>query len=228
VAATCSIASFKEIVLFGSRFASRIIVVVLMAIACARPRIEVLPGAPAPSRRLPPAPVLTGHRKVVFQWELKDQDMTARGDGVARIAYPDSVRLDFFLGGSYAGGAAVLIGDSLQVPGPDVVRRLVPPRALLWAALGRLDVPAERDTVVRVDGPIVRADIGSPVHWRVSFRADSLARLERVSGGRIYEWIERSPDQHVQYRHEGSGRTLSLVIQRSDVVNAFDPSIWHL
>lgn len=214
--------------MFGSRFASRILVVVVMATACARPRIEALPGAPAPSRRLPPSPLLTGHRKIVFQWELKDEDMTARGDGVARIAYPDSVRLDFFLGGSYAGGAAVLIGDSLQVPGPDVVRRLVPPRALLWAALGRLDIPAERDTVVRVDGPIVRADIGTPVHWRVSFRADSLARLERVSGGRIYEWIERSPDRHVKYRHEGSGRTLSLVIQRSDVVTAFDPSIWRL
>jgi hypothetical protein len=174
----------------------------VLAVACARPRIEALPGAPAASRRLPPSPVFTGHRKIVFQWELKDQDMTARGDGVARIAYPDSVRLDFFLGGSYAGGAAVLIGDSLQVPGPDVV--------------------------VRVDGPVVRADIGSPVHWRVSFRADSLARLERVSGGRIHEWVERGSDQHVQYRHESSGRTLSLVIQRSDVVSAFDSSIWHL
>jgi len=109
--------------LFGSRFTSRIGAIVVMAVACARPRIEALPGAAAPSRRLPPSPVLTGHRKIVFQWELKDQDTTARGDGVARIAYPDSVRLDFFLGGSYAGGAAVLIGDSLQVPGPDVIRR---------------------------------------------------------------------------------------------------------
>jgi hypothetical protein len=225
---TCSIASFKEIALFGSRFTSSIIVALSAALACARPRIEPLPGAAAPSRRLPPAPVLTGHRKIVFQWELKDQDMTARGDGVARIAYPDSVRLDFFLGGSYASGAAVVIGDSLQVPGPDVIRRLVPPPELLWAALGRLDVRAERDTVVRVDGPVVRADIGAPVHWRVSFRDDSLSRLERVNGGRIYEWVERGSDQHVQYRHEGSGRTLSLVIQRSDVVSSFDPSIWRL
>lgn len=218
--------------MFESRFTSRtgsgIAVIAVMAFGCARPRIEALPGAAAPSHRLPPSPVLTGHRKIVFQWELKDQDMTARGDGVARIAYPDSVRLDFFLGGSYAGGAAVLIGDSLQVPGPDVIRRLVPPRALLWATLGRLDVPAERDTVVRVDGPVVRADIGSPVHWRVSYHADSLSRLERVDGGRIHEWVERRPDQHIQYRHESSGRTLSLVIQRTDVVSAFASSIWHL
>lgn len=154
--------------------------------------------------------------------------MTARGDGVARIASPDSIRLDFFLGGGYGGGAAVLIGDSLTVPGPQMARRLVPPRALLWAALGRLDLPAERDTVVRVDAGVIRADIGAPVHWRVTFRGDSLTRLERLDGGRLQEWVERSADQKVQYRNESSRRSLSLVIQRSDAVTAFDSSIWHL
>lgn len=158
---------------------------------------------------------------------MKDQDMTARGDGVARIAYPDSIRLDFFLGGGYASGVALLIGDSLTVPGPDMTRRLIPPKALLWAALGRLVVPAERDTIVRVDGPTLRADIGSPVRWRVTFRDDSLARLERVEGGRLREWVERGPEQRIQYRHESSGRTLTLVIQRSDVVTAFAASIWR-
>ena len=158
---------------------------------------------------------------------MSDGEMTARGDGVARIASPDSVRLDFFLGGGLGGGAAILIGDSLAVPGPDVARKLVPPRSLLWAALGRLDLPAERDTVVRVDGAVVRADIGSPVRWRASFRGDTLTRLERVDGGRLQEWVERTSSQKVQYRHEGSRRSLSLVIQRSDSVPAFDASIWH-
>jgi hypothetical protein len=202
--------------------------VVVLAAACTTPRIAALPGAPASVQRLPLPPVWTGHRRIDFQWELKDQDMTARGDGVARIAYPDSVRLDFFLGGGHGGGAAVLIGDSLVVPGPDLVRRLVPPRALLWAALGRLDLPAERDTLVRVDGPMVRADIGSPIRWRATFNGDSLSRLERVDGGRIQEWVQRGSGQRVQYRHESSGRTLSLVIQRSDAASAFNPSIWKL
>jgi hypothetical protein len=215
--------------LFGSRFTSASIIgVALLAAACAGPRIATLPGTPAPIQRLPTPPAWTGHRRIVFQWELKDQDMTARGDGVARIAYPDSVRLDFFLGGGHGGGAAVLIGDSLAVPGPDIVRRLVPPRALLWAALGRLDLPAERDTVVRVDGPTVRADIGSPVHWRVTYQGDSLSRLERVDDGRVQEWVARAAGQRIEYRHESSGRTLSLVIQRSDAASAFNPSIWRL
>jgi hypothetical protein len=138
------------------------------------------------------------------------------------------VRLDFFLEGGFGSGAAVLIGDSLRVPGPGVARRLVPPRPLLWAALGRLDVPAEPDTTVRVDGGVLRADIGSPVHWRVTFRGDTLTRLERVEGGRLQEWVERRTDQTMQYRHEADRRTLLLVIQRSDASPPFDPSIWRL
>ena len=216
--------------MFGSRFTSRIVAALALAsvAACAPPRIAALPGAAAPDRRLPTAPLPTGHRRVVFDWELKDQDMTAKGEGVARIAYPDSIRLDFFLGGGYGGGAAILIGDSLTVPGPDMARRLVPPRALLWAALGHLVLPAERDTVVRVDASTVRADIGSPVHWRVTFQGDSLTRLERVDGGRLREWVERGAGQRVQYRHESTGRMLTLVIQQSNAVSPFASSIWRL
>jgi len=181
-----------------------------------------------PARSLPTGAIPPAHQKLVFRWELRDADMATRGDGVARIASPDSVRLDFFLGGGFGGGAAVLIGDSLQVPGPDMARRLVPPRPLLWAALGRLDVPAERDTVVRVDGGLLRADIGAPARWRVTFRGDTLSRLERIEGGRVQEWVERGDGGAVRYRNESSRRTLSLVIQRTDAVPAFDPSIWSL
>lgn len=177
-------------------------------------------------QRLPKGDLPEGNRRIVFKWELSDGDMTARGDGVARIASPDSVRLDFFLGGGFGGGAAILIGDSLRIPGPQMARKLVPPRALLWAALGRFEIPAVPDTVVRVDEGTVRADIGSPIAWRVSFRGDTLVRLERVEGGRLQEWVQRSPDQRVEYRNEGARRSLTLDIQRSDAVPSFDPAIW--
>ena len=225
-----STALCRETALFVSPFASRIAVIVcLMAGAgCAPPRIAPLQGAPVPARQLPVGTLPSGTRKVVFKWDLRDGDMSARGEGVARIASPDSVRLDFFLGGGFGGGAAVLIGDSLQVPGPAAARRLVPPRALLWAALGRLDIPPEADTVVRVDAGVLRADIGAPVRWRATFRGDTLTRLERVDGGRLQEWVERAADQSVQYRNEADRRTLLLVIQRSDAVPPFDPAIWRL
>ncbi|NUP55258.1 MAG: hypothetical protein HOQ19_05480 [Gemmatimonadaceae bacterium] len=200
----------------------------LVATSCRPPRVAPLQGAPVPAQQLPTGTLPGGTRQVVFRWELKDGDMLARGDGVARIASPDSVRLDFFLGGGFGGGAAVLIGDSLQVPGPDATRKLVPPRALLWAALGRLDIPAEPDTIVRVDAGVLRADIGAPVRWRATFHGDTLTRLERVDGGRLQEWVERAADRSVQYRNEAARRTLSLVIQRSDAVPPFDPAIWRL
>ncbi|MDB4888690.1 MAG: hypothetical protein JWL61_545 [Gemmatimonadetes bacterium] len=211
-----------------SRFSSLCALALIGAVACRPPRVEPLTGAVAPVQMLPKGTLADGRRKIVFQWELRDGDILARGDGVARIASPDSVRLDFFLGGGMGGGAAVLIGDSLSVPGPDMVRKLVPPRALLWASLGRFDVPAEPDTVVRVDGAMLRADIGAPVHWRATFRGDTLSRLERVDGGRLQEWVERSADHKVQYRNEAARRSLSLVILQSDVVAPFDPSIWRL
>jgi hypothetical protein len=210
------------------RFTSASVVLVLGLASCAPPRVAALPGELAPVERVPKGTLAEGRRKIVFQWELHDGDITARGDGVARISSPDSVRLDFFLGGGFGGGAAVLIGDSLRIPGPDVARKLVPPRALLWATLGHFDVPAERDTIVRVDGGVLRADIGAPVHWRATFRGDTLTRLERVDGGRLREWVERTGAQRVQYHNETARRSLSLVIQGSDAVAPFDPSIWIL
>lgn len=211
----------------ASRFSSAALVALLLVAGCLPPRVAPLEGAPAPTRSLPRGTMPAGHQKVTFRWELRDGELVSRGDGVARIASPDSVRLDFFLGGGYGGGAAVLIGDSLQVPAEEA-KKLVPPRALLWAALGRLDLPAERDTVIRVDGTTLRADIGAPVSWRVTFRGDTLSRLDRVDGGRLQEWVERGAAGAVQYRNESARRTLSLVIQRTDAVPAFDPSIWSL
>ena len=209
------------------RLVSVCAVVLFGILGCAPPRISALPGTLASVQLLPRGTLPSGRRLVVFDWELHDGEIIARGDGVARIASPDSVRMDFFLAGGFGSGAAILIGDSLRVPGPDLARRLVPPRSLLWAALGRFDIPSLRDTIVRVDGAALRADIGEPVNWRASFRGDTLTRLERVEGGRLQEWVERSSDQKVQYRNEAARRTLSLVIQRSDAAAPFDPSIWH-
>ena len=206
---------------------ARIAVLSLGLVACA-PRLTPLTGAPAPAERLPRTMVPAGHHKIVFTWELQDRDMTGRGDGVARVAAPDSARLDFFLAGGFGGGGAVMIGDSLQVPGPDMVRRLVPPPPLLWASLGRVALPNLPDTVIKVEGPTLRADIGRPVTWRLTFRGDTLVRAERVTGGRVAEWMERTDASHIRYRDEGARRSLHLSITRTDEVSEFDASIWRL
>ena len=202
-------------------------VLAVLSLSCA-PRVRPLPGAPAPAV-LPKGQLPSGHRHIVFRWELDEPDMSSRGEGAARIAAPDSARLDFFLsGGLGGGGAAVLLGNDLRLPsrGDDLARRVVPPPPLLWATLGRLAVPALRDTVARVDADTLRADIGNPIAWRLTFVRDSLRRVERIENNRVTEWVERFADGHVRYRHQVSRRQLDLFITRSTEAGAFDPSIW--
>lgn len=208
----------------------RVLLPALLATAACAPRLKPLPGVPAPTAALPSARLPDQHRRIVFQWQLDDPDMTARGEGAARVAPPDSARLDFFLAGGAASGAAVLMADELRLPSraEDITRKLVPPAPLLWGALGRLAIPASRDTVVRVAADTLRADIGIPIAWRLTFVHDTLRRVERIDGGRVVEWVQRFGDGRVRYRHEVSRRQLDLHITRTDDVSAFDPSIWDL
>lgn len=199
----------------------------LLVLASCAKRLSPLTGAPAPAV-LPRTEFPPIRRQIVFRWELDDVDFSSRGEGSARIAPPDSARLDFFLAGGLASGAAILIGDELRLPprGDDLARRLVPPPPLLWAALGRVALPAVSDTVARVDADTLRVDIGKPVAWRLTFFRDTLRRLERVEDGRVTEWVERSADGRVRYRNQSSRRQLDLIITRSQDAGAFDRSIW--
>jgi hypothetical protein len=208
------------------RFVAAGTLLLAAASSACMPRLSPLVGEPQPAARLPHIGVAPGHSHIVFNWELEDRDMAGRGEGVARVAAPDSARLDFFLAGGFGHGAAVLIGDSLRTPGGDnVARRLVPPPALLWAALGRVALPNLPDTVIRVEGTTLRADIGRPVMFRLTFHGDSLVRAERVNGGRVAEWVERSGSR-MKYRNEGSRRSLQLVVTRTEHPQEFDASIW--
>src|SRR5581483_7725723 len=98
---------------------------------------------------------------------------------------------------------------------PGLVRRLVPPPTLLWAVLGRVALPNLPDTVIRVEGrapsdSVLRADIGNPVAWRLTFHGDTLVRAERVDRGRVVEWIERSDSTRIHYRNEVARRSLQI------------------
>jgi hypothetical protein len=200
---------------------------VLAAVLGCAPRAAPLGGAPVPAR-LPGAQLPAYHQQVFFDWEYEDQDFGGRGEGVARIAPPDSARLDFFLSGIGAGGHAWLIGNEVTAPGGNLVRRYVPPAPLMWAALGRLAVPPAADTTARVDGDTLRADIGrGDDRWRVTFVGERLVRLERVSGGRLVELVSHSPSGDVRYENRGAGRRLRLTKVRAERAPEFDASIWR-
>ncbi|HEX9219189.1 MAG TPA: hypothetical protein VF858_01755 [Gemmatimonadaceae bacterium] len=199
---------------------------VVGALACA-PAAAPLKGVLAPDRSLPSLSLPTGHRQIVFKWDYEEGEIAARGDGAVRTAAPDSARLDFFLGGGLGAGAAVLIGDSLRSPHADLARRYIPPTPMMWAALGRLAIPALPDTVVRIDGDLLRADVGHPVQWRVTIRGATLVALEHISGGKITESITRGPLGVLTYRAPAARRRLELTVLR-DQPGSFDASIWSL
>jgi hypothetical protein len=198
----------------------------VVLIACA-PSAAPLKGVLAPDRSLPTLSLPNGHRHVVFRWDYEEGDIAARGDGSVRMASPDSARLDFFLGGGMGAGAAILIGDSLRAPHVDMVRRYIPATPLMWAALGRLAIPALPDTVVKLDGDIVRADIGRPVQWRLTARGDTLLGLEHISAGRIVESVSRGANGTFTFQAPAARRTLRLTVLRQEP-GSFDASIWSL
>lgn len=205
---------------------SSIPVLALVAVGCV-PSAAPLPGVPAPDRTLPALELAAGHRQLVFKWEYEEGELAARGDGAVRIATPDSARLDFFLGGGLGGGAAILIGDSLRSPHADLVRRYVPPPPMMWAALGRLAIPALPDTVIKLDGDLLRADVGRPIQWRVAIRGDTLVALERINDGKIVDRLTRNANGVVVYESPGARRKLELTILREQP-GSFDASIWSL
>lgn len=197
----------------------------LLATACsprARPLAGVPSPRPVPSSELPPV-----DRKIVFQWDYSQPELRIRGDGVARIAAPDSARLDFFVNGQGT-GHALLVGDEIRLQdGQESMRNFLPPAPLLWAALGRLHVPAATDTTVRVDSDTLRVDIGHQPGWRATFDGEQLRRLELIDGGRIPQWVSRPATGPIRYEQPHLRRTLLLTISRVDTVPGFDAAIWR-
>lgn len=195
-------------------------------LGCARaPLAGPLAGVPVargvPDTRLPP-----GYRQLVFRWEYKERVFAARGDGVARIAPPDSVRIDLFLDNGNSGGFVILIADSLTALAQDEARRSLPPEPLLWAALGVVRVTAA-DTIAHEDGSTLRVEVGRDPTWRMAFGGRGLERMEQVVKGRVEQAVERTDSTRVVYRQPAAGRSLVLTIRQSTPSTGFDAAIWR-
>jgi hypothetical protein len=207
--------------------------------ACA-PAVKPLTGLPAPAV-LPPTAIAPVAQRLRFTWGYRDETFEAQGDGVVRVQGPDRARLDFFLRNGLAGGYAILVGDSLFVPGIDLVRRVLPPEPLLWATLGRVALPPTPDTAARLDGDTLRADLGTlrggdatradGRAWRLAFAGRELARVERIEGGALVEWVARTRGDDGQWRlryvHERGRRRLDIAVTDTLVVEEFDDEIWR-
>ena len=221
---------------------ARVLSLVLVSASAAScvPSARGLGGVPAPSM-LPPTALSARPQQLRFTWSYQDETFEANGDGVVRAMAPDRARLDFFLKNGMAGGYAILVGDSLTVPGIDLVRRFLPPVPLLWATLGRLVVPATKDTVARIGGDTLRADLGvlgrgdasqadGPA-WRVAFAGTTLVRVERIENRKVVEWVTRQRGStgqwELRYVHERAKRRLRISVTDTLSVEGFDEAIWR-
>ncbi|MGQ0767476.1 MAG: hypothetical protein ACT4OZ_17655 [Gemmatimonadota bacterium] len=192
--------------------------------ACVSPRAPVITGIPH-TGPIPATSLAPGHARLIFRWDYDDPFFSARGEGVARIAPPDSVRIDYFLdGGAGGGGAAVMIGDSVATPPEADGRRYLPPGPLLWAALGVLRI-TETDTVARLRSDTLWVDLGTGPAWRAAFAGDGLVLVERIEGGRRREMVRRD-SLTILYQQFSSRRRLTLTALRRVPEGPFDPSIW--
>lgn len=178
------------------------------------------------TRPLPRTMASSAPERIVVDWRYADVDFAVQGEGLVRIAPPDSARLDFFLNGGYGGGSAVLIGDSISAPGASTVDRVLPSPPLLWAALGRLAVQGP-DTTIRVDGDTLRAEIGPAPRWRAAFVDERLVRLERIEEDRVTDVVVREDTISVRYERSSPRRRLDISIVGRQTTRGFDADIWR-
>lgn len=209
----------------GWAAAAGAVVLAVLAVGGCAPAATALRGAVVPRRALPPPTAPAAPTRVVFRWEFRDEELSARGEGAARVAPPDSARLDLVLDGGFVGATAFVFGPAIVARVP-LAERLLPPAALFWGMVGRLAVPPG-DTALRLDGDTLRAEVAGPAaRYRIAWLRDTIVVVERIADGRIVERATRD-GAVLRYRHLATRRRLDLTLLRQETVPPFDADIWE-
>ncbi len=129
-----------------------------------------------------------------FRWRYRDERRSGGGRGTARVAPPDSVRVDWAAVLNLASGAAVVVGDSLQWADPknDYPSSVAPAVQLMWTALGVVR-PPRAGAVVSGGRDSTRA------LWRFAEERDTLDFRLRSATPRTLE-AEWRRDGHLMAR----------------------------
>ncbi len=211
----------------------------LAVAACAPPGPVAPAGTFTPSSREAFAAVAQRtlperHEIVRFRWRSDDGRMQLAGAGAARVAPPDSLRLD--ISASLGLGRAVLIlaGERVEAD-PEIVTRMLPDRFALWTVLGYLRAP-DADRVEHLTD-------GARTFWRTTdaagrvttfeLRGDTLAGVVREEGGRMTQQLrlERGPDGRVnraQLDDHAHGARFVMDITGRESSEAFPDATWRL
>lgn len=117
-----------------------------------------------------------------FRWRYRDDRRSGGGRGTARVAPPDSVRVDWATSLNIKTGAAVVVGDSLQWADPeeDYPSSVTPAVQLVWTALGVVRPPGAATTVFGA-GDSIRAV------WRYAGEHDTVDFRQSLGAVRTLE-----------------------------------------
>jgi hypothetical protein len=173
-----------------------------------------------------------------FHWHYRDDRRSGGGRGMARIAPPDSLRVDWAAVLGLSSGAAVVVGDSLRWADPaDKFPASVPPAIqLAWTALGVVRPPRAaslvsggRDTAQAVwryaegrDTLDFRLRAGSPRSLEAEWRREGriMARSRTMLGP------DGLPQSVRVDAPEGPAR-FELTIVGVDSAATFAPALWR-
>lgn len=180
-----------------------------VVLAC-RPRLAPLvpdalgPAEPAAATAWAAATWPRRATAVQFRWRYGDGRSGFAGRGTARLAPPDSLRVDFRGPLGYS-GAAVVVGDSVVWSEPrgdlDGLLGGVP---LLWAALGAVRPPAAGSAVYGGTDP-------AGARWRFVTGADTLEYRAQDGPARVLE---------AEWRRDGRVRARSRTEYGTDTMPA--------
>lgn len=173
---------------------------------------------------------------MVFKWRAQEPDFRDGGTGVARVEPPYRARLDLFLDNGETAATAALVGDELRIPA-SLQSDLVPPAALLWAALGVFRPGAQAEMV---NGRLTRGtmvldyDLPDEEQVRFHLRNRAVVDAERLESGSVVERVfisdlagETIFPNEATYRNMPEYRELRLTLVSVEYVDPFPPDIWR-
>jgi hypothetical protein len=228
--------------LAGSGRRSYLAAAALLAVTACR----VAPAVPTPAGAFTPLSVAafesvaerTVPRRrelVTFHWRFDAGEGPVKGRGAARVAPPDSLRLDF--GVPVLGRATlVLAGDSAWSQPPGMVEHALPQRALVWALFGVVRLGEDVDAIERgttSDGrALLRLSGADGMVTTLVLRNGALLGAFAARGGRTVGSLTlfRGTDgeveraQTVDLEH---GARFEVTVDRREASEAFPSAIWR-
>jgi hypothetical protein len=173
--------------------------------------------------------------RILFDWSSRERDARFSGRGVARVEPPYRARLDLFLGNGETVARAALVDDDLRIP-PSIPSEILPPRHLLWSALGVFR-PGSGSALLggeaQDDGTtLLRYGFVGGEELRYRLRGRRIQEVELLREGTVVERLELGWDETGSFPAEAVYRDLvgfvELRLTRTSVdrVERYPPDIW--